>query len=131
MREYVEIQARKKAHELVLLIFKDAAISKIRSKVATKLKDAASTIAAELFEAHGRYTLEEKVKYLSKARGYLYEVRYYIELLNDLEKITPKSKRSYFTKIDLLDKLLLSMIKDYKRSDKTISNINYFYKVTT
>lgn len=132
MYEYIEIQLRKKAHELVLLIYKDKVLGDLNDKVVEKLKDAISSVPAEIFEAHGRYSDAEKIRFLSKARGYLYESRYYLELLRDLKKISKASASRFISKVDLLDKLILSMIKDSRRersSERT--RVNYFYKLRT
>lgn len=129
MIDYVEIQARKKAHDLVLMIFKDKTLNIGKGKVVSKLKDAASNVPAELFEAHARFSDKEKLKYIVKARGFLQETRYYFELLKDLNRISLKPKNKYLSKIDLLDRLFIIMIKNCKEEKLRNTNINYFYKL--
>jgi len=129
MRDYIEIQARKKAHELVLLVFKDKGLNSMKSRIANKLKDAVSNVPAELFEAHVRFTDIEKIKYVLRARENLQEIRYYVGLLKDLKEISAICRNKYFLKIDLLDKLLIIMIKNgQKKETSRGTRINYFYK---
>lgn len=112
MGNYVEIQARKKAHELVLMTFRGFKFRSADIKQFERLKNSISNIPAELYEAHGRLFNDEKLKHISKARGHLYEARYYLNLFDDLGKINKMFKQEIFIKIELLDKLLLSMIRN-------------------
>ena|SRR3990172_7808046 len=111
MRGYVEVMARKKAHELVLLVYNILNLNGLKGKDIENLKVSVSNLAAELFEAHGRLFGDEKIKHVSKSRGYLYEVKYYLDLFGELGKINRFSRKQLSIKIDLLDKLLVSMIR--------------------
>jgi len=111
MQNYIEIQSRKKSHELALMVYRNLNLNS-RNKIFSKIKTSADSIPAELFEAHGRLFDDEKLKHVSSARGYLFEVKYYVNLLSDLGKINRYIKRQMVLKIDLLDKLLLSMIRN-------------------
>lgn len=116
MGNYVEIQSRRKAHEIVLLVHRLVCQSKLKGKDIEKLKNSSSNVAAELYEAHGRIFEDEKIKHISKSRGYLYEAKYYINLLNDIGRINRYVKKDMVLKIDLLDKLLISMIRNKEMS---------------
>lgn len=116
MGNYVEIQSRRKAHEIVLLVHRLVCQSKLKGKDIEKLKNSSSNAAAELFEAHGRIFEDEKIRHISRSRGYLYEAKYYINLLNEIGRINKYVKRNILLKIDLLDKLLISMIRNKEMS---------------
>lgn len=116
MKDYVEIQSRRKAHELVLMIYMSLGLANPRNKAYMKLKDSVDSIPAELYEAHGRLFEDEKLKHISRARGHLYEVKYYIDFLTELGKMNRYVKRQTILKVELLDKLLLSMIRSKKYS---------------
>ena len=115
MGNYIEIQSRRIAHDLVLLIHKMFYLKGQKSRTVENLKNSASNVAAELFDAHGRLFDDEKLKHISKSRGYLYEVKYYLNLLNDLGKVNRYSKRKLDLKIELLDRLLVSMIRSKRQ----------------
>lgn len=114
MKGYIEIQARRKAHELVVLAYRTLKTMK-NNKNSESLKNSLSSLAAELYEAHGRLFDDEKIKHISKSRGYLYESKYYLNLLTEIGKLNKYTKNQLILKIDLLDKLLISMIKDRER----------------
>lgn len=128
MNDYIEIQVRKKAHELVLMIFRNRAFPKLENKFVIKMKDAASSIPAELFEAHACYNGNEKIKYFLRARGFLFEVKYYAELLYSMKLITNYNRKNIVFRVNLLDKLLLSMLKGLKIKGTETRNINYYFK---
>lgn len=115
MSGYIEVMARKKAHELVLLVYNILKLKELKGKDIENLKASVSNLAAELFEAHGRLFADEKIKHISKSRGYLYEVKYYLNLLNDLGKMNRYNIRQLNLKIELLDKLLLGMIRSKRQ----------------
>ena len=73
MGNYVEIQSRRKAHEIVLLVHRLICQSKLKGKDIENLKNSSSNVAAELYEAHGRIFEDEKIKHISKSKYYNYK----------------------------------------------------------
>lgn len=111
MKEYLEQQLKKKAHELVLAIFKVANRAKGNKAPVISLRKASSQIPTSIFEGQSRYFDEDKLKYFTEARNSLFETRYYLDLLYNNGSVSYYSYKQLRTKIDLLDKLLVSRIK--------------------
>lgn len=114
MRGYIEIIARKKAHELILLVYSIISSNNLKGKGVENLKGSVNNLAVELFKAREKLFDDEKIKHINKSRGYLYEAKYYLDLFWKLNKINRSSRKQLSEKVDLLDKLLVSMIKNKK-----------------
>lgn len=133
MREYLEQQLKKKAHELVMITFR--VVSKVKGNTgpAISLRKTVSKIPASIFEGQSREFTEDKMKYFIEARNAIFESRYYLDLLYNEGSITYYAYKNIGTKIDLLDKMLVSRIRaidkrkardEYKVSIRTNYNGN-------
>jgi len=111
MREYIEQQLKKKAHELVMAVFRVASKIKIQKSAAFSLRKAVSKIPAAIFEGQSREFEEDKVRYFNNARSAMFEARYYLDLLYSDRTISYYAYRQCVSKIDLLDKMLVSRIR--------------------
>jgi four helix bundle protein len=128
MKEYLEQQLKKKAHELVMLTFRAVARAKGQKGAAISLRQTVSKIPVAIFEGQARDFDEDKIRYFSGARSAVFEARYYLDLLYNNQAITYYSYRQIASRLDLLDKVLVSRINSidkvqakaqYKNSLKT------------
>lgn len=111
MKEYLEQQLKKKAHELVMIVFRVAARAKGNKGPVILLRKAAGKIPTAIFEGQSRVFDEDKLRYFSEARNALFEAKYYLDLLYNKDSISYYSYKQVLTKTDLLDKLLVSRIR--------------------
>lgn len=110
MREYLEQQLKKKAHELVMLTFRVVSRAKGQKGAAVSLRQTVSKIPVAIFEGQAHDFDEDKVKYFSGARSAVFEARYYLDLLFNGKAITYYSYRQIASRLDLIDKVLVSRI---------------------
>lgn len=110
MREYLEQQLKKKAHELVMMTFKVASRVKGNKGPVMSLRKSVSKIPVAIFEGQSRDFDEDKVRYFSEGRNSLFETRYYLDLLYKNSAISYYSYHQCASRLDLLDKLLVSRI---------------------
>lgn len=130
MREYLEQQLKKKAHELVMLTFRIATRVKGNKGPVMSLRKSVSKIPVSIFEGQSRDFDEDKVRYFSEGRNYLFETRYYLDLLYKNGAVSYYSYRQCASRIDLLDKLLISRISSVdkrkaKAQYKTVIKTRY------
>lgn len=111
MREYLEQQLKKKAHELVMITFR--VISKIKGNKgpAVSLRKTVGKIPIAIFEGQSRDFTEDKLKYFIEARNSVFESKYYLDLLYNDSSISYYAYKNIGSKIDLLDKMLVSRIR--------------------
>jgi four helix bundle protein len=110
MKEYLEQQLKKKAHELVMITFRVVARAKGQKGAAISLRQTVSKIPAAIFEGQAREFGEDKIRYFSGARSAVFEARYYLDLLQNGPAITYYSYRQIASRLDLLDKVLVARI---------------------
>lgn len=111
MKEYLELQLKKKAHELVMLAFKVVSRAKGNKGAALSLRQTVSKIPVAVFEGQSRDFDEDKIKYFSMARSAAFEARYYLDLLYKGKGISYYSYRELSSRLNLFDKVLVSRIQ--------------------
>lgn len=111
MREYLEQQLKKKAHELVMTTFRVVTRVKGNKGPAISLRKTVSKIPAAIFEGQSREFTEDKLKYFIEARNAIFEAKYYLDLLYTDDSVSYYAYKNIDTKIDLLDKMLVSRIR--------------------
>lgn len=111
MKEYLEQQLKKKAHELIMTIFKVAARARGNKGEVLSLRQNVAKIPVAIFEGQSRQFDEDKIRYFTNARNSIFEARYYLDLLYNGKGITYYSYRQCSSKLELLDKLLVSRIR--------------------
>lgn len=111
MKEYLEQQLKKKAHELVMATFRLVTRLKGQKGPAISLRKSVSKIPTAIFEGQAREFSEDKFRYFVEARNSLFEAKYYLDLLYSEKVITYYSYKNIITKLELLDKLLVSRIR--------------------
>lgn len=120
MREYLEQQLKKKAHELVMIVFKTVQRAKGQKGPALSLRKVVSKIPAAIFEGQSREFEEDKARYFTSARNAVFEAKYYLDVLYNNQAISYYAYQKCKSKTDLLDKLLVSRIRSIdKRKAKT------------
>lgn len=111
MKEYLEQQLKKKAHELVMAIFRVAARAHGRKGEVLSLRQNIAKIPVAIFEGQSRQFDEDKIRYFVGARNSIFEARYYLDLLYSGKAISYYSYQKCASRMDLLDKLLVSRIR--------------------
>lgn len=120
MKEYLEQQLKKKAHELVIVVFKTVQRARGQKGPALSLRKIVSKIPAAIFEGQARDFEEDKARYFTNARNAVFEAKYYLDILYNNQAISYYAYRQCGSKLDLLDKLLASRIRSIdKRKAKT------------
>lgn len=120
MKEYLEQQLKKKAHELVMTVFRIASRAKGNKGPALSLRQTVSKIPTAIFEGQAREFDEDKIRYFSETRGAIFEAKYYLDLLYKGKGISYYSYHLCSSRLDLLDKVLVSRIRAIdKRKAKT------------
>jgi four helix bundle protein len=81
-----ELDARRKAHELVLAVYAASGRFPKEEKfgVISQLRRAAASVPANIAEGFGRRSTRDFVRYLEIAGGSLEETRYFLRLSKDL-----------------------------------------------
>ena len=128
MKEYLEQQLKKKAHELVLTVFRVASRAKGQKGSAFAFRRAASKIPAAIFEGQSREFEEDKVRYFTEAHNAVFEAKYYLDLLYNSKGISYYAYRQCANKLDLLDKMLISRIRSI---DKRKAKAQYKTSIRT
>jgi four helix bundle protein len=128
LKEYLEQQLKKKAHELVMLIFKVGSRAHGNKGAVLSLRQTVAQIPVAIFEGQARQFDEDKMRYFTNARNAVFEARYYLDLLYNGKGISYYSYRQCNSKIDLLDKLLVSRIRSL---DKRKARNQYQISVRT
>jgi four helix bundle protein len=131
MKEYLEQQLKKKAHELVMITFRVVARLKGQKGPAISLRKSVSKIPTAIFEGQSRDFSEDKFRYFVEARNALFEAKYYLDLLYSEQVVTYYSYKNIATKLDLLDKMLISRIRTldkHKVRDEYRINVQSEYR---
>lgn len=117
MREYLEQQLKKKAHEIVMVIFSVVSRVKGNKGPAISLRKVVSKIPTSIFEGQARDFQEDKLKYFIEARSAIFEARYYLDILYRDGSVSYYSYQKCMRKIDLLDKMLVSRIRSIDKRE--------------
>jgi four helix bundle protein len=125
MKEYLEQQLKKKAHELVMVVFRSVSKVKGHKGPVFSLRKTVSKIPVAIFEGQSRDFEEDKMKYFTQARNAVFEARYYLDLLYSEKAMSYYAYQKAGSKLDLLDKMLVSMIRSFdKRRAKKEYKVN-------
>jgi len=128
MREYLELQLKKKSHEIVITVYRFSLKINGNKKLVKSLENAVKKIPASIFEAQRIKTKEDRLHHLNIAMGATLETRHYIEILYREKSISYYSYKNIFTKIELLEKMLASRIRAI---DKSKSKEEYRISIRT
>lgn len=86
MKSFEELDAWRKAHQLVLAVYKVSVKFPKEEKfgIVSQLRRAASSVPANIAEGFGRRSTKDFVRHLDIAGGSLEETRYFLRLSKDL-----------------------------------------------
>jgi len=115
-----ELNAWKKAHELVLEIYKVTANfpkSEIFG-ITSQLRRSAFSVPANIVEGNSRNTTKDYIRFLYQARGSVEEVRYFLFLSNDIEYLDNKDFQRLEEEYSSVSKLINGLIKSMNKNVK-------------
>jgi four helix bundle protein len=118
MKNYKKLLVWEKAHELVLLMYKetDHFLTEEKYGITSQIRRAAVTVPTNIAEGCGKISQLDFARYLQNAFGSLHEVEYLNFLSTEL-KIQPKEKGIQIDKlINELKAMLINLIKKVKNS---------------
>ncbi|MCX5994133.1 MAG: four helix bundle protein [Chloroflexi bacterium] len=116
MSDFTELDVWKKAHGLVLEIYKLTAgfPREERFRLTDQLCRSASSIPANIAEGKGRKSRKEYVQFLYTARGSLEETRYHLILARDLDYLAPAHSTELLERYDEVGRMLNGLINSLK-----------------
>lgn len=93
IRDFTELVAWQKTHQLVLKIYKTtASFPEVeRFGLTIQVRRSASSAAANLAEGYGRYHPKDKIRFFHHARGSLTETRNHLILAHNLDLLDDKN----------------------------------------
>ena len=117
MKSFEELDVWKKAHLLVLDIYKITVRfpKEERFGIVSQLRRAATSIPANIAEGFGRRTTKDYVRFLDMSAGSLNEARYFLILSRDLDHISPTEYSSLRSQCDEVGRLLGGLIQSLLR----------------
>ena len=119
MSDFTELDVWKKAHGLVLEIYKLTASfpREERFRLTDQLCRSASSIPANIAEGKGRKSRKEYVQFLYIARGSLEETRYHLILARDLGYLSSVQFQTLAEGYDEAGRMLNGLINSLKDRD--------------
>lgn len=111
-----ELEVWKKAHELVLEIYRvTSGFPKAEAfGIADQLRRPAYSVPASVVEGQSRHTTKEYVQFLYHARGSVEEVRYFLLLSKDLGYLKEDVSQHLEEEYEAVSKLLNGLIKSLR-----------------
>lgn len=116
IRDFTDLEAWRKAHELALMIYKTTEKFP-RSEVfglVSQIQRAAVSITSNIAEGFGRQTLREKVQFYYQAHGSLTEVKNQLILSRDLDYISSDEFDKIMSALVVAHKLLQGLLRKTK-----------------
>jgi four helix bundle protein len=120
MKDYKKLQVWRKAHELVLLIYKVTRKFPKEEKfnLISQMRRAATSGATNISEGCGKYTQRDFANYLQTAQGSTQEVEYLVFLSYELEYLTGSEFRQCDQKANEVKAMLISLITKIRKDLK-------------
>jgi len=118
VKSWNDLKVLKKAHELVLQIYK---ITKKypndeKYRLIDQICRAASSVPTNIAEGHGRKTKKEFIQFLTISRGSVEEVKYLLLLSKDLNFISSELYLELIYGYDQVGKMLNGLINSLRKS---------------
>lgn len=113
MRDFTDLETWRKAHELVLEIYKMTQKFPRSETFAltSQIQRAAVSITSNIAEGFGRQTIREKVQFYYQAQGSLTEVKNQLILAKDLGYISEKEFDTIMNALITSHKLLQGLLR--------------------
>ena len=117
MSDFTELDVWKKAHALVLEVYKLSVgfPREERFRLTDQLCRSASSIPANIAEGKGRNSRKEYVQFLYNARGSLEETKYHLIRAKDLNYLVPEYATKLMERYDEVGRMLNGLINPLKR----------------
>ena len=115
-----ELNVWKKAHELVLEIYR-ATANFPKSEIfgiTSQLRRSAFSVPANIVEGNSRNTTKDYIRFLYQARGSVEEVRYFLFLSNDIKYLDNKDFQRLEEEYSSVSKLINGLIKSMNKNVK-------------
>ncbi len=116
IRDFTDLEAWRKSHELALGIYKLTSLfpkSEIFGLI-SQIQRAAVSITSNIAEGFGRQTFKEKVQFYYQAQGSLTEVKNQLILAKDLNYISPSEFDKIMDTLIVSHKLLQGLLRKTK-----------------
>jgi len=113
IKEFYELDAWKKGHELVLEIYKITNNFPKEEKfgITDQLRRAASSATANIAEGFERYHFNDKIKFYYQARGSVAEVQNFLLLSRDLGYIDSKKCEALIEETNEIRQMINGLIR--------------------
>jgi four helix bundle protein len=113
MTDYKKLLVWKKAHELVLLIYKETNHFPSEEKygITSQFRRAAVSIPTNIAEGAGKFIQKEFAQFLQVAFGSIHEIEYLNLLSSDLSYLKTDRSKQINSKISEVKAMLISLIK--------------------
>ena len=118
IKNFYDLDAWKKSHELVLKIYKITNDFPKEEKygIISQLRRAASSISANIAEGFSRYHFKDKIRFYYQARGSLTEVQNFLILSRDLNYISREDFEDLGKKTKDIAKLINGLIRSIEKN---------------
>ncbi len=121
MRDYRKYDVWEKAHQLVLIVYKEALPSFPKTEqyeLASQMKRAAYSIPMNIAEGCGRNSDKDFVHFLDISLGSVHELEYTTLLALDLEYITKEKHEVLSVKLNEVKAKLINLIKSIRKNQE-------------
>ena len=117
MQNYKDLIVWKKAHELVLLVYRlTVAFPKVEQfSLTAQLRRAAVSIPTNMAEGCGKYTQPDLANYLQIALGSSNEVEYLVFLSHELGYLNEGSTKDLNVRVNEVKAMLITLIKKIRK----------------
>lgn len=117
IKNFYDLEAWQKAHELTLEIYKTTAgfPKEELFGLTSQLRRAASSVTANIAEGFGRYHFNDKIKFYIQARGSIVEVQSFLILSKDLSYIDLNQCKESGKKSKEVEKLINGLVRSLEK----------------
>jgi four helix bundle protein len=120
MKNYRDLNVWKKAHELVLLIYKYTKTfpKEEQFNLISQLRRAGTSIPTNIAEGCGKFTQRDFANYLQTSQGSTQEVEYLLFLSYDLGYLKHDDYKGLDLQVNEVKAMLISLIKKVRKDAK-------------
>jgi four helix bundle protein len=120
MKNYKDLLVWKKAHELVLYVYKQTSTFPNDEKynLTTQIRRAATSVPTNIAEGCGRFTQRDFAQYLQVAFGSSHEVEYLVFLSYELGYLTDEHYKNLHVQVNEVKAMLISLLNKVRRDSK-------------
>jgi four helix bundle protein len=121
MTDYKKLLVWKKAHELVLIVYKETSHFPSEEKygITSQFRRAAVSIPTNIAEGAGKFSQKDFAQFLQIAFGSVHEIEYLNLLSSDLDYLKDDQSQQINSKISEVKAMLISLIKTVRANHTT------------